>query len=210
MKKKEQPAKSLSASYSSKVIYREDLENIYKILNESYQEIQIEIDEYVLDSLDEIPQIDKDKAEYQCKIMVSEPNIEVLLSINELRIYSEEGTGIPAGIFARLDNLIKNTNLYIPRSILKIFGEIGSFLLLGSFLVFIIFTPQNYLVWWFIGIGGFFILLVPIGVFIFPKHNEIYLKNKKEYPSFFRRNKDEIVLNFIFLVIGIIIGRVLN
>jgi len=57
---------------------------------------------------------------------------------------------------------------------------------------------------------GFFFLIMGLLVILLNLTNtKISLKYKKEQPNFFSRNRDEIIIGIVMLILGVVIGKFL-
>jgi hypothetical protein len=194
-------------------IYRDDLEEIYTIFKENSDKVIFRIDNFLLDSSSEIPQINQDQAN-DIKFNISNPTFDLELNNEGAKLYINTPDTRSDGLYAQIKILLEKRKMKFP-----VIGRfIGILLTIYAFVtIFLVdifyksITIQiNPIIGWII--FAFTMLSLFLGPILYFKfnygnHSRINLRYHKEMPSFLRRKKDDIILGIILLIIGFIAGN---
>jgi|GEM_PF-4302538 hypothetical protein len=178
-------------------LYKDDLEEICRVIDESCESYKIAIGEYEVNKYIEISELPM-LVSSDITISTNNPNVIVSLSGSYAKISSYNDDTINAGIVAKIEEIINK----------RTFPSL-KFINLYYFLIWIvidwiipIFDNQiNIMLWTPIWCVFYLISLALNFKYKFIKHSKIYLTYKKDNPNIIKRNKDKI----IFTVIGIIL-----
>ena len=187
-------------------LYYDDVIEIIEILKEGGGEIEIEADDYMLDSPDEILSIEKPFFT-KLEIRHLNPRVSIDFESNQIWLYAEEDTPVQRGLYDKVKSLLKEKQ----RTFATIFqSSICSGVYTGAsswFLFGIPFNETN-------KIGSIFIGLLMLCTGIlwmvlghksqFNYFSIIVPSKKKESPNYWQRNKDQIFVAFIAAALGII------
>lgn len=203
---------------SNLYIYRDDLEEIYNLLHRYSDSVVFTVDEYELDSADELGQLKKKQAE-KVEFSISKPYIAIKIKDNGASIYAGDNEDINANaITNKFVTALKKRKRpilfeFMEDNYLKI--NMVLWLLLAFCLIFHDFYYPYPL---YLAAFLFGIFLIASGIVLFPiitKKDKtiVSLSYKKDSPSFFQRNRDaivvEIIIGIIILVLGAILGKLL-
>jgi hypothetical protein len=199
--------KKKNRSYMDKLrpvkLYLDDIRNISKVYEENKIEYSIDIDDYQIESIDDLKEI---KEPYITKMNFNSypSGIYLWMDSNKTDVHYEDDS-FSIGVANKLKDILKKRTNYISYltgenlCMIYMFIFMIIFMLLlppkGSFplyrpTIIIIFIVS--LILYFIG-----------SMFLFMKqYTIIYLKDKISEPNFFIRNKDKLYL----LIIGAILG----
>jgi len=203
--------KKLTESHSSSIerfrLYREDIEDIYAIIAEVGKNITIESEGYSLKDLAELDKLGSYRLR-TLKISSTDPYISFDFEKGRLWLYIANDTVIARGAFEKIAKLVRRRqtivrklfyNTYIPAVLLGFYSyRFASIMrhdtidLKNGILLF--------------GIGAI-VLLYNIFMLLNVLKNSgiIIVKSKKELPSFWTRQKDNIISNIIYLLAGSIL-----
>lgn len=192
------------------ILFKEDLEKLAELFYSNFDEIRIEADEYKLKDISEINDLNKDVI---CDFRISGKSKDIFPEIT-LDI-SKKSTDIHIDGYNDAKCLGVNTKigkiLSGRRRILNIFTSLWSIAIitLFNFLLFSIliyyknaFDKKQFIIISIIlySIMIILLLLMPfLSSFIF---NSINLKYSWDKPSFFKRNKDRIIIGIICAIFG--------
>lgn len=194
-------------------VYFDDLERIVEILRDVSSDISVSTDEYELGDITDLLSLNQ-LAIHELEISSKNPHVVLQLRASGARVYASDSTPICIGVVEKIRKQLK------PRS-RKLGWLISSFL---PFMLTFMFPVGAFCfgLGWSISsvqsmnvrgvIGGILISIlsaVTVGWFgrLFTKtYSTIYLRPKKEMPSFFARKKDDIALAIISGLLGAILG----
>ncbi len=200
MKKKR---KELRETFSFLLLYYDDLEEIINILKELTDDIRIETDNYILDSIEDILSI-KESSIKEIKIHVDGTNIFLSVSNNDASLTANDSVK-ERGAFEQIKTILnKNTRLkfFSHKKILGIFTKIIAGISGGIFGILIS-----------LGKTGESLLMVIVAIFFIWLEYFLSTKSfltiipqyKSDVPSFFKRKKDDILLIAISSLVTAII-----
>jgi hypothetical protein len=200
---------SLSESLKYLKLYRDDIEQIYDIFKGCSENVSFTVDNYELDTIKEVSDIQQDRAK-NLELRINEPSISITVDESMARIYISKPDSLSLGMWARIkDILTKRQNK------LKLFYEEHTKLFyisyfLGWFLTYIlarlkIISGNLEIVLYLTYILSYTILTFFLIVTM--NNTVINLVSRKEAPPFLKRNRDEIILAIVSLVIGAVLGH---
>lgn len=186
-------------------IFKQDIKEITNIFKQNYEKIQIIADGYKLNDITELDNINK--KEITDFSISSENHLSLSLSNDSAHLYLRNDEDTKArGIASRIDTILSkrvNRNLKLLTSFWM--SMFVSVLFLFVYLAF----PFNENGILKVAIIVFFIIIYLYWIkwsekVTFKNYCLIYLYDSSP-PSFFERNKDKIILNIIFLILGALI-----
>ena len=187
-------------------LYYDDILDLIEILKEGGGEIEIEADDYMLDSPDEILSIEKPFFT-KLEIRHLNPRISINFESNNIWLYAAEDTPVQRGLFGKVKSLLKEKQRTFA-TILQ--SSIYSGLYTGAstwFLFGLLFNETNKTRSIIIGL-----LMLCTGILWmalghksqFRYFSIIVPSKKKESLNYWQRNKDQIIVAFIAAALGII------
>lgn len=181
------------------IFYIEDILEIYSLLKDSTDKFDFFVDEYVLDDFDELYEFQQSKVK-QIGFISNEPEIHVTIS-NWVTIYISDDTYLSRGIAEKIGTIAKKrmkpfsiksrTPSILVLIIIMLTFSIGFPLLLTA----------NYNLGYGFMVSGFTFFLA-IYFLSMIRRSKIILSSRKEIPSFWKNNRDKIIL----LVLGAFLG----
>jgi hypothetical protein len=191
-------------------VYRDDIEQIYEILSHVSPNPQIEVNDYIIEDISEIEKLSKVEIPRYIKIKV--PEIEVRINKSNAWVYSSSHEDSVEGYLFRIVQILENRKKKVVPLIDKwsmIIAFFSSMVGLGLLRLNSANTTINLLgvILMAIALFSFF-----TGITIFiskATDTKISLMYKKDQPNFFQRNKDDLIIGFTMLVLGILIGKIM-
>lgn len=222
MKKK---IKEYSSSFEWITIYKDELEEIYKILIDNFSEVKIEINEDELDDIKELDEYHNLECLSTVKFIVDGFMIRIDIdSTDKAKINILDGSDPKLiGSAHMIEEILQRNHSKIYSLFNKISNSFIGMVVLAIFLLFInvmgfvklygieYFNKQSdtfYLLATFISVGGGIYLTNLIDRVCKNKRCIIYTKTQKLLPTFFKRNRDAIIMNVIFFVLGVIVTNI--
>ena len=200
--KKQRP---LEKEYLSPHLYREDLEDIEKIIKEDLQpkDYKISFCEYEYKTISEIPASTPPSKDFQMNSSLPSIYINLAKHSRGIRTYSDNTDLKTAGVFAKIDQVISLRDRRITLIWIK-----SSRLLAVLFYVVCIFfmTIKNFsprLAVVDLVVGTLAIFLWFLSFYSYPPKVDFFYK--RERGSFFERNKDQIFLSVISAIVGMVL-----
>jgi len=185
-------------------LFREDLEEIEEILKESDPEnLKFETNDFEYGSVKEIPE--KDKRLDYFHIQIYRPYISIDFSKTSAYIYASEKDIKSLGIAGKIADVVKKRErkfLFYIRSFSGIFSGILFGIPFFFMLINFDISKRLAIILLFLLFGG----IVSIILFTnnIPRYSIIELYYKKDKPSFFVKNRDQIIL----ITFGTILGAI--
>jgi len=198
-------------------LYKKDIEEIIKLFKQNCKSVEIYIDEYKLDDISEIKDIDKQKVSYfhisstlQAYLSLSSKSANfVLINEDDLKLRGLETKidQIFAGRKSAWD-ILNSPWVFIPHIIITvcvIIWWLSSLTFLSLSLTFLASTVG-------VMILGFFPLCISylLKYIDSNKHCVIFLCNPEERSNFFKRNKDRLIIGLIGAFVGGIITFIIT
>ncbi len=205
MKKK---ASSIRKEIRYVKVFREDIQESYEILRSASSDVEFEVDEYFLDAVAEISDLKKEKAN-SIAMKIHDPYVTLVMRRYSIEIYTSESDLISEGIVYRLMNTLSKHKMVFLEWLDNLPMYIISPFMLFGFLMGTTFYKTNI----GLAITGLVVfsitVLFSLAILVSSSKEKvkIYLTNSKDRPSFLERNKDELVLMIIGVIIGAIIGK---
>lgn len=191
-------------------LYLDDLKEIVSILEGSCEEVDIQTDDVLLDSLDEIGDL---KKEVLNNLTISGRNPYVSLSMQPYHIwlYIHKDTPQSRGLFQKvklvlvrcqrpLAHILHNTALSVLSSWIWILTVMAAIALKSRLLGLC---------------AGLFFILSIVWIFYSIRYYDrrsiiVFPKNRIDSPSFVKRNFDKIIVGLVCAIIGALITYLLN
>jgi hypothetical protein len=198
--------KSISIEIPPVRLFLEELKAIEKVYKEHFETYKIKTEDFELDSLDELRDIEKAELK-NLSFESSNPYIRVAFSPRNATIFSFEDSVNSTGIVTKLKNIsdkgitplryLSSAWCWVPFNVL--------------FLIFVLlFPPKEYTVAFGIGLASFtgmaIVWILWSYRFATKKHSLIFLTSRRSQRNFFLRNKDQILLSVFSVVIGALIS----
>lgn len=198
--------KSIGEHFSPTIIYREDIEDIYDTLSESSKDVIIEADGHSFDNLDELLLHNKDIIN-ELKMRIYNPYVSIDFEKQRIWLYIDNNTNEQFGAYEKIKYVVKKRRNWVHWIFSKF--DFGLSLILTAMIVAVLYKyTQNLL------LLGATVLLNIVAIFwilywfliISKKYTQIVLAYQKDKElSFFKRNKDELIL----LAIGILASAII-
>lgn len=202
-------------------LYIEDLEEIVKTLSEVASDIVIEADDFVADSVQDLRELDKsyiDRLVIRCETV----RLELTLSKGAARLVVLDPSIPVEGAIARIESMMQQRRRQ-PTTRLAWFTPYspGDGALGGAFVALIIIAGAAGLYWviFSLGVEREIAFLTSLALGISTIAATLALASKKrvrramviprletEAPTFWKRNRDQIAINFLFTILGAVIG----
>lgn len=200
----EKKTKSISKSLPPVKLFLKDINKIYEIFNTLNHSVQLETEDHILESIEELSNIDEEKIN-NISYKISEPYISLQMSKLSIFLYASSDDYTSKGIFNELKNYLfskrrKLHNIIESPFIAGFFN--GSFLAANLF--YIISVPLGLLATIALLLSIFYLKWVINQNTNW--HTIIYLRISNKELSFFQRKKDEIILIVISSILGAILG----
>lgn len=212
----EKKNKQLKKSFVLVKLYKNDLEEINNILINRFDKIIWETEEYKYYKFDDFINNELLNTKSLKSLYINIPTFGYInfdKSNSEIIFYNDDIE--TAGIFLKLSDLISNCESlpFISR-----FIKNNSTLILISFLLISLFINNNKLilrnneitVWYYRSKISLFIIFLFFAGYINLRNSIIYLNDRKNKSNFFIRNKDSLITNLIFLILGGLITIFIN
>lgn len=206
--------KTIEKYYKMPHIYREDLEEIIKILEEAdLKKYNISTEEYEYDNIEEVPKDLKTTNELNISAGLFDFLLLLGKSYASLRIEEGDNTIKSSGLFKRVDEVISKRE----RKILWFFSNLGVFgfsVLIAIYLVLIILfkfsiiSKSNFLTIIIVTLI-FSIICIPISYRVIAyKYSKIQFSKIGDKKNFFIKNK-ELILKIVIPIISAAAGAII-
>lgn len=215
--------KSLLKKLPPAELYREDLQEIFNLINQVKMQdskMQIETEDKIFDSTDELFDMDN-KTIKELMIMVFNPVIKFSAKENNAYIYVGEDTILNNGLVEKIIQIFqkrrtkyflgnpKTRNIIYWIFIMLIFS---SYIFIHSYDQIFLYKYLNnyYMVTYFLFILLQSVSIVKDNIINNYRYCLLHLDNKIEIPSFWKRNKDKIFVDCLILLIGSVLTLLLQ
>lgn len=191
--------KSRHEYLSPSVLFLDDIERIIEIISKVSDEIKITTNEYELESVKELSELNK---QYITELHIDshKPSISLDLESQDIRLYLGEVTPEARGILEEIKDVLcsrrrKFWSLFSRKGFITwiIFSGVSFFLPEGriwdSALIFLFIPLFTFWIWWSWKV-------------VFHEYSLIFLKESRQ-ESWWKRNKDKII-------VGVIVGVVIS
>jgi hypothetical protein len=185
-------------------LYKDDLKMIYDIIAEHSNEIQITTEKYEFNDWKDFIENAKSLKSLGLYSSGSSPKIAVRISIYQTFTvldcsWSDEHAA--SYTFLRLSDIISNLEVKTP-----FLFRMSSAIIYPTLLTLWGFFAKKYLVRTSVDIGYLILLvLTTISLYYLFHMSKIYLNLREDNPSFFKRNKDALIVNAIVAIASAII-----
>ena len=201
---------SIYTTLSTAKLFLDDLEEIDKILKESWSSYTLTIDEYELESLNEITQIEEKQNFNKLEVRLTEPYFTLNIDEDRTYIYSDNHS-LCIGVIERIKPIIKRRKAYFNSSFFFWVFIILNVLLLFSFLLENTFYKGLYSdLIEYIVLGLTILSSIKVVVSSFSKNRKNFTvfttKKSNKQSNYFTRNTDQIITILISGFIGLITG----
>lgn len=190
----EKITKSISKEYAPVVVYLDDLEAIENVLLEKSTHIEIKTEDYKYSSIKELSEKSKNKRIQKLHIESTNPYLNIEFDKLWTRVYCSLDSLEAAGIFWKLDQIIKGTRRLGKLSFFYKFSALwiinGIMVLVSKFLSLNLIIAQSVSVL----LLAFTLWILYINL---TRHSEIVLIYKSSKITFWNKNKDAIIVNLI-------------
>ena len=188
-------------------IYLEELSELHSFLLEiSNDNVEIQACGYELENFEELKNLQKDEI-HDLKFTCKSPYLSIDFSSNSARVYCGKGDIASEGIVSRIYNILKHSQ--IKRLNLLDHWWIGFFVGLPLTVGIVITNIDVVLIGALLILIQFVILAYEYQISV-NKYSTLILKSKKEKTSFWKRNKDQVILLLVGAFLGAIITIILN
>jgi hypothetical protein len=210
-------------------IYLDDIQEIFSILRELTDDVRIQADDFVANEPQDLLDISSETIS-ELTIVATQPNVTVTLSGNTAILEATDADMATLGAVKRIEERMRHR-----RRPLKKFlwnkdqppALVGLAIALGvvAFVLAIVAlssptapnpqlgtetdTPREIGVGWVIAIWALALLTIALAVIMTARRQAIVIpRPQKDAPPFWKRNRDEILINAIFTAIGGVLGIV--
>lgn len=201
-------------------IYKNDIVDIYDVLKKGqHDDVKIEIDDNTLEDIKELEEFKDREQLFKVNFTAYKPYITVDIdSSYRAKVYiSDDSDPLLFGSAVKIENILthqrnglnswlygmkKQTILYMIFIVISTFSEL---IVLAEKI-----TKDEITLIFFGNIAIAFLLFLLLDKIGKNKHCIIYPKDKAAVPGFFRRNKDNLIINSIFTAIGLAVGYMLG
>jgi len=205
MKKIQKP---LSKELPPVKIYLDDLKQIYEILKEKVKSIEITTEDYEVDDINQLKNLDSKKLNY-LSMECSDPHITIEFDSSSASIYFAEDSTYNRGILSEIEEILTKRRVFLGRFL----ASNWAFGLNGMFVGFFFFAMVSIIRSNFMSAGWLFlallllfcILMVLQFRFALRGYSTIVLSERRELVSFWKRNSDQILVAIIAAIIGSLI-----
>lgn len=199
---------SIHTNLSTAKLFFDDLEEIDKILKESWSFYTLTIDEYELDSVNEITQIEEKQDFNELQIKLTEPYFTLSIDENMTYIYSENDS-LCIGVIERIKPIIKRRKTYFNYFI-PFWAFIFNVLLLFSLSLDMYYKDLYSDLIEYIILGATILLDIKVVMSTFRndrnKFTVFTTKKSNEQSNYYTRNKDQIITILMSGFIGLVTG----
>lgn len=184
-------------------LYLDDVEELFNILKKHAKSVNIETEKYELDDVAHLKEIKSDKI-HGLWLRASDPHICIHFENDNARVYISEDTTLNRGILSEIEDVINRCR----RRIVHIFHKSHPSFWLPAVAVASIVQAYEYTNGWlFSTLVALIITPIVLGFIFdwritFHQYSTIVLAERHEQDSFFKRNRDGIIVGFIVAIIA--------
>lgn len=187
--------KSFSRQYSTSKIFLDDLIEIEKVLVEYTEDVTIKNDDYQFLNIRELENKYKNKVISKLKISTRNPYIVIEFRKMEVSLYCSESDVRSYGIFSTLDSIISKTSRK-PE-----FMYSYSFYLVSNIILIFLVKSKSA---WSVALATIIALwTIHISYINLFRNPQIILSEKNNLNSFLSRNKDQIIVTIISVILSV-------
>jgi hypothetical protein len=205
MKKKATP---LSKQYYPLILWADDLNDIWNILNARTKSIKIESEENIFDTIEEYIRHFSPRPQTYLQITSADPYVSIDLTNMAARLYADENAKDSSGIFYEIDRILRSAQ----RRFYFGYSFIFTSFLIGLIWVSNLFPPIRFASHQFdirlVIVPLTFIWVSWVSFIQLKRFSKIRLERRASAISFLQRNSDQLVVGVIAAVIGALAGIV--
>lgn len=187
-------------------LHIDDIREIYEFITENYEKVRLSAAGYHLESIDELRELPVSSI-HNLEISASNPFIHIMLSESFAQFSIQSGDIQTEGIATRLESILLKSRAKVYFLPIKLWAFFIVSLPLYAGIVL------DHILTFFV---GFLIVLMYATIFVidyrfkFNSYTTVLPIERKEQTSFWKRNKDQIILLVIGVVIGLVIKELFN
>jgi hypothetical protein len=188
------------------ILYLDDIEQIVEIFKTISDKVEISTEEYKYENISELQNLSDERLS-DLNIEIKEPYVSLGFKKCNVSLYRADDDAVTVGLCEKLKEfLFRHTRKF---SRIMYIVPIWSFFIGVGSSTLVIGTHRSDVNRIFIGciVLACGIVLTLISWYLrFNRFSTIYLQRKKEFPSFWKRNKDELVVNILVGCICLLVG----
>jgi hypothetical protein len=186
------------------LLFLSDIKKIFEIFSETNKNVTIKTSEYIVHNIDELLSLDIDKINYLF-FSIDNPKIHLELKGDQNTLHSASDDYLSKGIFNTLKNFLSSKKKF------NFFKSPFLYLALVFFsLLFILNYSYIFNLYKLILSIFFFLISLSLSIYSIKYWTEwqtiIYLKTNENESSFFKRKKDDLILQILLNLISAGIG----
>jgi len=198
--------KFLRIDFGLTKLFFDDLEEIINILKEASEKIDINTEDFQIESMEEFGELDKEDLNI-LRVETFNPWIVLDIQPRESYIYAGEDTLITRGVLDKIKSIFRRRRYKFSWLASEFISKISSPLIILLLFDYLILDKKAIFM---ILVIIFSSLSIVNTIFIFSLKNRITLAKKSDKKSFWRRKKDDIILAIISALIGSVIGAIVT
>lgn len=193
--------KLINQTFNPVILYLDDIKKIYELMESEEPELRIITDDYILDNIDELSNLKRESINV-LQISKDHYNFRFEMGESDIRFVSGKDTPAISGIYLQIKEIMKKrerklVSFFRSKAFILIFPGIGGMLFWFGILRW---KSVHAIV---IGLAIFLLTILISFKYTFGSYqSKIILKYKIDSPSFFRRNRDEIIIGIVFYILG--------
>lgn len=194
--------KSISVDFPPVRLYLDDVEELFNILKKHAKSVNIETEKYELDDVAHLKEIKSDKI-HKLTLSTSSPYISIDFESGSARVYISEDTTLNRGILSEIEDVIKKCR----RRIAHIFHKSHLEFYLPVVAVVSVVQAYEYMKGWLFGAFAALIIIPTVLGLVFgwkidfSQYSTIVLSERHKQDTFFKRNRDGIIVGIIVAII---------
>lgn len=198
--------KSISVDFPPVRLYLDDVEQLFNILKKRAKSVNIETEKYELDDVAHLKEIKSDKI-HKLTLSSSNPYISIDFESDSARVYISEDTTLNRGILSEIEDVIKRCR----RRIAHIFHKSHPEFYLSAVAALSVLQVHEYMKGWLFGaFTALIITPIVLGIIFYCKidfyqYSTIILSERHGQDTFFKRNRDGIVVGIIVAIITAVV-----
>ncbi|MGB4775793.1 MAG: hypothetical protein WBP45_11515 [Daejeonella sp.] len=201
--------KSIIKEYLPVKIYLCDLQEIILLLVENGISYEIETENYKYENIIELTNAQKEGKIKSLTIRThNNPYITIEFHKTQTKVYVSSDVPIIAGLFYKIDKIIKETQRAFSFCYSYAFTcpLFMFFLVIAAISDFNIYSNLTFSIFYAINLIWFFTVLYIRGL----KHSVIELTKREHTSNFFKRKKDELIVNLILVIVTAMITLIIT
>jgi len=181
-------------------LYLNDLEHIYDILRKNTKRVDIYTSDY---KVEDVKQLTELEIEEEHRLVFDCPEIDISIELlpNGIELFSGSDSVNNSGILVKIEEVIKKRRVPFGGFLVSIWPYIITVCLI--IISIVIYGSNDYFIWFFLA----FAVIIIIAYIFMARFNSnsfstVKLISKKEESSFWKRNKDQILVAIIAAIIS--------